>query len=68
MALRYSTVDLTDADIDGGEAYAVTLGLNWYATPTLRFSANYVDVLEVDGGSHDDEEPSVFQLRSQWAF
>jgi phosphate-selective porin OprO/OprP len=44
------------------------LGLNWYPTPTLRFSANYVDVLEVDGGSHDDEEPSVFQLRSQWAF
>lgn len=68
MALRYSTVDLSDADIDGGEADAVTLGLNWYPTPTLRFSANYVDVLEVDGGSHDDEEPSVFQLRSQWAF
>lgn len=68
LALRYSTVDLSDADIDGGEADAVTLGLNWYPTPTLRFSANYVDVLDVDGGSYDDEEPSVFQLRSQWAF
>lgn len=68
LALRYSTVDLTDADIDGGEADAVTLGLNWFPTPTLRFSANYVDVLEVDGGTYDDQEPSAFQLRSQWAF
>lgn len=68
LALRYSTVDLSDADIDGGEADAITLGLNWYPTPTLRFSANYVDMLEVDGGTYDDEEPSAFQLRSQWAF
>lgn len=68
LAMRYSTVDLSDADIDGGEADAVTLGMNWYPTPTLRFSANYVDVLEVDGGNYDGEEPTVFQLRSQWAF
>jgi len=68
MALRYSTVDLSDADIDGGEADSVTLGLNWYPTPTLRFSANYVDVLDVDGGVNDNDEPSVFQVRSQWAF
>jgi len=68
LALRYSTVDLTDDDIDGGEADAVTLGVNWYATPTLRFSANYIDVLEVDGGTYDDEEPRIFQVRSQWAF
>lgn len=68
LALRYSTVDLSDADIDGGEADSVTLGLNWFPTPTLRFSANYVDVLEVNGGANDNDEPSVFQVRSQWAF
>lgn len=68
MALRYSTVDLNDADIDGGEADAMTVGLNWYPTPTLRFSANYVDVLDVKGGTYDDDEPNVVQLRSQWAF
>lgn len=68
LALRYSTVDLSDADIDGGEADAVTLGLNWFPTPTLRFSANYVDVLDVEGGDYDGQEPSVFQVRSQWAF
>lgn len=68
LAFRYSTVDLSDADIDGGEADAVTLGLNWFPTPTLRFSANYVDVLDVEGGDYDGQEPSVFQVRSQWAF
>ena len=68
LALRYSTLDLTDTGIDGGEADAITLGLNWFPTPTLRFSANYVDVLEVDGGTYDDHEPSAFQVRSQWAF
>jgi len=68
LGLRYSTLDLVDDDIDGGKADSVTLGLNWYATPTLRFSANYIDVLDVKGGSHDREELSVFQMRSQWAF
>lgn len=68
LGLRYSTLDLTDADILGGEADSVTLGLNWYATPTLRFSANYIDVLDVKGGTYDNQEPKVVQVRSQWAF
>ena len=68
LGLRYSTLDLTDRDINGGEARSATLGLNWYATPTLRFSANYIDILEVNGGTYNNQEPSVFQVRSQWAF
>lgn len=68
LALRYSTLDLTDKDVIGGEADSVTVGLNWFATPTLRFSANYVDVLNIDGGTYNNQEPSLFQVRSQWAF
>jgi len=68
LALRYSTLDLSDGNVDGGELDAVTLGLNWYPTPTLRFTANYVDILAVDGGSNDGQAPHVFQVRSQWAF
>lgn len=68
LGLRYSSIDLTDGNINGGEAESITLGLNWYATSTLRFSANYVDVLEVEGGTYDNQEPSAFQVRSQWAF
>lgn len=68
FALRYSTLDLIDKDIDGGDVDSYTVGLNWFATPTLRFSANYVDVLDVKGGTYDNQQPSLFQLRSQWAF
>tara|TARA_R110002050_G_scaffold81165_2_gene173468 strand:- start:1372 stop:2757 length:1386 start_codon:yes stop_codon:yes gene_type:complete len=68
LGLRYSTLDLTDGNIIGGKAHSVTLGLNWFATSTLRFSANYIDVIEVDGGTYNNQEPRVFQLRSQWAF
>jgi len=68
FGLRYSSLDLSDSDIDGGEVDSMSAALNWYPTPTLRFSANYVDVLDVDGGANDGDEPSLFQVRSQWAF
>jgi phosphate-selective porin OprO/OprP len=68
LALRYSTLDLSDKDIDGGDVDSYTVGLNWFATPSLRFSANYVDVLNVEGGTYDSQQPRLFQLRSQWAF
>lgn len=68
LALRYSTLDLIDRDINGGDVDSYTIGVNWFATPSLRFSANYVDVLNVKGGTYDNQEPSVFQVRSQWAF
>jgi phosphate-selective porin OprO/OprP len=68
LALRYSALDLTDKDIIGGEADSVTVGLNCVATPTLCFSANYVDVLNIDGGTYNNQDPSLFQVRSQWEF
>ena len=68
LALRYSTLDLSDGLVDGGEADVVSVGLNWYPTPTLRFTANYENFLKVDGGPNDGNEPNVFQVRSQWAF
>jgi phosphate-selective porin OprO/OprP len=68
LAARYSSIDLNDHEIQGGEADSVTVGLNWFPTPTLRFSGNYVTVLDVDGGPNHGEEPSLFQVRGQWAF
>lgn len=68
VAIRYSSLDLNDGDIRGGEADSMTLGLNWYPVPMLRFSADYVHVLDIDGGPYDGQEPKVFQVRSQWAF
>jgi phosphate-selective porin OprO/OprP len=68
VVARYSTLDLTDGSVVGGEEENFTLGLNWYPTDTLRFMANYVNVLEVDGGTYDGVEPDIFQMRAQWAF
>ena len=68
VVARYSTIDLTDKDIVGGEQDNLSVGVNWYATPTIRFMANYVKVLKVDGGANDNVEPDIFQTRVQWAF
>lgn len=68
LGLRYSTVNLNDHDVQGGEADSITLGLNWFATPTVRFSANYINMLDIQNGPLDSEDLDVVQFRSQWAF
>ena len=64
LVARYSNADLNDAGIFGGEQQNVTLGVNWYPAPMVRFMADYVKVLEVDKGAFDGTEPSAFVLRS----
>lgn len=39
---RVSSLDLTDASIDGGEVDNYTVGLNWYLNPNTRVMANYI--------------------------
>ncbi len=68
VGMRFSSIDLSDADIMGGEEQNLTVGLNWYTTPNIRFMANYVDVLNVDGGTHNGDQPSAFLLRGQIEF
>lgn len=68
LVARYSSLDLTDKDVTGGEIDSLTFGLNWYPVPMLRFSANYINVLNVDGGPNAGQEPRIFLVRSQWAF
>ena len=68
VAMRYSSLDLTDEDITGGEEDNFTVGLNCYATPNIRFAANYVNVLDVEGGPKDGDEPESFQIRTQVEF
>ena len=65
LLARYSTLDLSDGDVDGGEEDNVTVGLNWYPTPNFRFMANYVRVLDLEGGDFDGAEPEAFLFRAQ---
>lgn len=68
LAFRFSSVDLNDHDISGGEARNLSFGLNWYPTNNVRMSANYVNVLSVKGGTADRDELEAFQMRAQIEF
>ncbi len=68
LAARYSEIDLNDDGVSGGRERDITAGLNWYPNQYIRFMANYIHVLEIDGGPHDDEDLDIFQLRAQVAY
>ncbi len=68
VATRYSTIDLTDGTVVGGTMDNVTFGLNWYPNSYIRVMANYVSVLEVEGGAHDGDNPDLVELRVQLAY
>ena len=44
LAARYSRLDLTDGTVEGGELDILSLGINWWLTPTSMFSLNYRDI------------------------
>jgi len=46
LAMRYSYIDLTDGDIDGGRMMTTTAGINWYLSKTLtvRLNSGYSDI------------------------
>jgi len=67
VAARFSTVDLTDSGITGGEMDNVTLGLNYYLTPNLRFMANLIHA-DVDQGRFGDEDINMAIFRTQYHF
>jgi len=67
IAARYSSIDLTDENIIGGEEDNVTIGLNWYPNNQLRLMANYTKVISTDrpGNLLDNVEPDIFHMRAQ---
>ncbi|MBA1146326.1 porin [Ectothiorhodospiraceae bacterium WFHF3C12] len=80
IALRWSQLDLQDADIDGGRQENWTLAVNWYPARNLRFMLNHVrasasPVTREDGNLPDgtpadltEDKPNVWQLRAQVDF
>lgn len=82
VALRFTSGDYDNTDglaTDSSEADILTAGLNWYPINNVRFSGNYVKVLDssldadselasdLDAGSTADDA-SYFILRGQWYF
>ncbi len=68
LGFRYSTIDLNEQTIHGGELDNITFAINWFPAPGLRMSANYVQVVDSEGGNHANEQPGILQFRGQWAF
>jgi phosphate-selective porin OprO/OprP len=66
LALRYSSVDLDDGIVRGGEQHDWTLGLNWYLPRGLKLQANYIRAWSDRRGVSVD--PEIFALRAQLAF
>lgn len=65
VAARFSALDLNDQEVHGGRLEDFTAGLNWYANRFVRFSANYVTVVGLDEGAHDNEDLDALQFRAQ---
>ncbi len=63
LSVRYSHMDLDDADLNGGIMSDISGGINWYLNPAVRIMANYIytDVKELG-------KANIFQMRFQIAF
>jgi phosphate-selective porin OprO/OprP len=81
VALRFTSGDYENdiASTASSDADIITAGLNWYPINNVRFSANYVNVVDsntladgelaadLDAGSTADDA-EYFLLRGQWYF
>lgn len=68
VAVRLSSLDLIDGNINGGRERNASAAFNWYLNQYLRFSANVIKVLNVTGGKMDNDLPTIFQTRLQLAY
>ncbi|MEI8055235.1 MAG: porin [bacterium] len=66
--VRYSTVNLNDADVYGGKENNMTLGLNWYLNRHVEFLTNYVYAMANPGSNGKKENINSIVARIQLTF
>lgn len=67
IAVRLSQVDLNDDGIVGGRNTDFTAGLNWYLTPHMRFTTNYIHAFPRDSAGVDSNA-DIFAMRMGYEF
>lgn len=67
IAGRLTQVDLNDDGFTGGRNTDVTVGLNWYLTPYLKFTTNYIHAMPRDQAGVDSEA-DIFAMRMGYEF
>lgn len=67
---RYDTLDLNDAGagITGGTMKNYTIGMNWHLTDHIRFMGNIIAVNTDNNAVTPDDDPTIFNIRTQWDF
>jgi phosphate-selective porin OprO and OprP len=68
VAARYSTLDLTDDTVTGGEESNTALGVNWYWNQNCRLMLNYIWADASPNRDGVDDSPSIVQARLQLGF
>ena len=67
LALRYSSLDLNDGPVAGGEMDTITAGINWHLNPNTREMLNYI-YADVEPGAGADFDAHIVQGRLQIDF
>ena len=66
IALRLSSVNLNDKDVQGGTENNFSMGLNWYSRTHWRFMGNLIKVRSE--GPQGKQDPWIVQFRGQYFF
>lgn len=68
LALRYSTVNLSDLGINGGKQRDITFGVNWYPESSVRLALDDTRVLPLQGGKYNGISFNILEARVQVVF
>ncbi|QDT04557.1 Porin P precursor [Rubripirellula lacrimiformis] len=67
LAVRYSTIDLNDKNIQGNRLNNVTGGVNWYMNPFTKFQFNYIHAM-LDSPAYGSSNADIVAMRAQLDF
>jgi phosphate-selective porin OprO/OprP len=67
VAVRFSHLDLNDANVSGGQMDNLSVGLNWYCNPYCKVVFNYIHSW-TEARTGERGEANAFALRTQMDF